>query len=274
MKKQNKRNICLFCAIVGIILLLAYEFLKLEGKLLNGIDDSTRYLVSMTMTRFVGGVIFLSMLINLGYSVLNPIKKPFWRSLLVTLPAFAVAINNFPFSQIIKGGAVIDAPVWEIALLLFECLCVAFFEEMAFRGVVFLGFVRRKPQSRLWIFWSVVLSSVVFGLIHLVNLYISDPVSVLMQIGYSALIGAMCSVVLIKTANLWLCVMLHGVFNFGGAVVQYCGRGEIWDTFTVVFTAVLAVVTTVYLVFVFLRTDLSIFDSVFGVKKPQEDKNN
>ncbi|MBE6584682.1 MAG: CPBP family intramembrane metalloprotease [Ruminococcaceae bacterium] len=272
MKKPTKRAVCLTIAIAGMIVLFAYEVLGLEGKLLSWLDESSRYLVSMTVTRLIGGAIFLSMVINLGYRVLDPIKKPFWRSVLICLPAFAVAINNFPFSRLISGGAVIDSPAWKIALLAMECLCVAFFEEMAFRGVVLLGLIGRRAKDRLWVFVSVVLSSVIFGLIHLINLYNSDPIAVILQIGYSTLIGAMCSVVLIKTANIWLCVALHGVFNFGGAVVQYCGRGEIWDTFTVILTAIIAVATTVYMIFAFLRADLSVFDGVYGIKAANNDK--
>jgi membrane protease YdiL (CAAX protease family) len=85
-----------------------------------------------------------------------------------------------------------------------------------------------------------------------------------MQIGYSALIGAMCSVVLLKTANVWLCVAVHGLFNFCGAVVPSCGYGTVWDTPTVILTAVIAVAVTVYMTVAFLRVDLGILDAVYG----------
>lgn len=271
MKRPNKRSICLACAIAGIILLATYELLGLGGILLGDADEDLGYLADMTVTRALGGGIFLAMLINLGYKVLGGAKSPSGKMLLWCLPAFAVAVNNFPFSQIIKGGAVIDAPAWRIALLALECLCIAFFEEVAFRGVVLMGLIKRKPESRLWVFLSILISSVIFGIIHLINLYNSSPIAVLMQIGYSALIGAMCSVVIIKTANIWLCVVLHGIFNFGGAVVQYCGRGEIWDTFTVAFTAILAVLVTVYMVISFLRADLCVIDGIYRVKMAKND---
>ena len=264
---------CLAVAIVGMVALAAYELLGLESLLFANADENVRYLWSMAITRALGGTVFLAILINLGYRVLDPIKAPFWRSVVFCLPALVVAVNNFPFSQVIRGGAVIDAPVWKIALLLAECLCIGFFEETAFRGVVLLRLVQRKPQSKLWVFWSIVLSSVIFGLVHLINLYNSSPIAVLMQIGYSSLIGAMCSVVLIKTANLWMCVILHGVFNFGGAVVQYCGRGEIWDTFTVIWTAVLATAVTVYMVMAFLGADIRIFEHIFGKKSAKSADN-
>ena len=122
MKRPNKRSICLACAIAGIILLATYELLGIGGILLGDADEDLRYLVDMTVTRALGGGIFLAMLINLGYKVLGGAKTSSWRALLWCLPAFAVAVNNFPFEQVIKGGAVIDAPLWRIALLAFECL--------------------------------------------------------------------------------------------------------------------------------------------------------
>ncbi len=273
-KRRNvKRTVCLSVALAGMILLAAYELFGLGDKIFPSLDEQARYLCGMAITRFIGGGIFLAMLINLGYRVLAPYNRTLMRSILILLPAFLVAVNNFPFSCLLAGRAVIDAPAWRILLLAVECLCIAFFEETAFRGVVLLGLIGRKPQSRLWVFWSVVLTSVIFGLIHLVNLYQSSPVAVLLQIGYSTLIGAMCSVVLIKSADLWLCVILHAVFNFGGAVVQYCGRGEIWDTFTVIFTAALAVFTTGYLIFVFLRAELGIFNTVYGTRAKKQEIN-
>jgi membrane protease YdiL (CAAX protease family) len=119
--------------------------------------------------------------------------------------------------------------------------------------VVFLGILKKKPQSKLWAFISIALSSVVFGLVHLLNLLESSPAAVLMQIGYSALIGAMCAVVLMKTANIWLCVLLHALFDFCGAIVPTLGQGRIWDPFTVILTVVVAVLVTVYFVFAFVK---------------------
>jgi membrane protease YdiL (CAAX protease family) len=248
---------------VGMVLLLVYEFWGsdlVEALIGNG-DIS--FLVDMTVTRFIGGVIFLLILINLGYRVLNPVRAPFLRSLVFCLPAFLVAINNFPFIPVITGKATINGSPSMIALLLLECLCIGFFEELAFRGL-FLWIAEKKRGDKRWIFCSILLSSAAFGLIHLINLFESSPLSVLMQIGYSALIGAMCAVILLKTANIWLCVVVHGLFNFCGAVVPSCGYGTVWDTPTVILTAVIAVAVTVYMTVAFLRVDLGILDAVYG----------
>ena len=95
-----------------------------------------------------------------------------------------------------------------------------------------------------------------FGVIHLINIVAgASPGAVILQIGYSFLIGAMCSVVLFKTANLWLCVLLHAVYDFCGMLVPTLGDGKWWDIPTVIFTVILALFTIVFYVLAFVRMD-------------------
>ena len=261
MKQQSKRTVCLTVALAAIILLLVCEIAGFSN--LIGVDGKLADSLDMTVTRALGGVAFIAMLVNLGYRVLDPLKKPFWSSMLYSLPAFAIAINNFPFSQVIKGNATVTDGWGAVALLFLECMCVGFFEESAFRGVVFLGLLRRDPHNRLWAFASIAISSAVFGLVHLINIFESSPVAVLMQIGYSALIGAMCAVILMKTANLWLCVVIHGLFNFAGAVIPRCGVGEIWDSFTVILTVIVSLAVLAYMIALFVKDEMSAVEEIY-----------
>lgn len=263
---MKKRYICLGITLLCAALLLAYEIVGAE-RIFGDADKAVTDLAGMALTRLLGGIAFISVLINFGYRVLKPFRRPFLRSLLITLPAFAVVINNLPIIPLIKGTAHIDSPAWKILLLLAECFAVAFFEETAFRGVVLLGFAEKRRGSVKGLFVSIVLSSAVFGAVHLLNVFTSSPVAVILQIGYSFLIGAMCSVVLIRTADLWLCVILHAVFNFTGALVPTCGGGEVWDAPTVILTALIAVAVTVYMVVLFIRTPIDATDAIYGKKR-------
>ncbi len=264
MAKLDKRRICLGVALAAIILLLLCELFKLSTLFPNDLSGAVKDSIDMAATRALGGIAFLAMLVNLEYKVLDPFRKPFFKALLYSLPAFLIAVNNFPFSLVIKGEAVLSRNGGEVLLLLFECMCVGFFEEMAFRGVVFLGLLKRKPQDRLWAFAAIALSSAVFGLVHLVNIFNSSPMAVLRQIGYSALIGAMCAVVLMKTANIWLCVIIHGLFNFCGAVIPVSVTE--WDMLTVVITVVLSVLVLAYMVVLFIKDKMEALESVYKKK--------
>ena len=57
------------------------------------------------------------------------------------------------------------------------------------------------------------------------------------------------------TANIWLCVVIHGLFNFFGAVVPRCGEGEVWDTFTVILTVLVSLAVLAYMIVIFVKDD-------------------
>jgi membrane protease YdiL (CAAX protease family) len=212
-------------------------------------------LMRMALSRLIAAVVFMVILLSQGYHILNPLRKPFGRSILWCLPAFAVVINNLPILALITGQARIvrDAPVYWFWFIL-QCFAIGLFEEITFRGVVLLRFAESRRTSHKGLLISILLSSAVFGAMHVVNLFSgAGPLAVLMQVGYSFLIGAMCAVVMFKTANLWLCVALHAIYDFCGSLVPTLGAGKLWDTPTVVFTAVLAVATTVYMILLFAR---------------------
>lgn len=239
---------------MAIIALLLCEIVGVERFFGENADEKLIESVEITLTRAIGGIVFLTILVYLGYKVLDPCKKPFWRGILVCLPAFAVAINNFPIQPVASGLARITASPWRIALFAAECFMVAFFEETCFRGVVFLGFLNKRRYTASGRFLAIIFSSAVFAAVHLVNVFFSASLpAVILQIGYSFLIGAMCAVVLMKTSNLWLCVLIHAIYNFGGAIIENCGEGEIWNPVSITLTAAVAVAVTAYMTIVFFK---------------------
>lgn len=262
--KLDKRKICICITLVAAALMLIYEFF-LSEVLLGGLGNgSLKSGIDMIVTRALGSVVFLTILAYVGYNVLKPLKSPFLRSVLFAIPAFVVAVNNLPIYPLATGIAGVTSPLWQVLLLALECLMVGLFEEVCFRGVIFLGFLEKRRATTKDRFVAIILSSAVFGAVHLINIFLgASPGAVLMQIGYSFLIGAMCSVVLMKTANLWLCVLIHAIFNFCGALVPRCGEGTIWEPLTVTLTVIIALATTVYMTVAFFRMKKSECDRIY-----------
>ncbi len=273
-EKQGKsrrglsRKVCIGIILAATPLLLWLEF----GKPTLSADPVLDPIINMTLTRLIGAAVFFALLLSERYRVLNPTRgfRPFGKFFLFFLPPLAVVVNNFPFLSLYRGDVTIThgAPIYWVWFCL-ECFAISLFEETAFRGVILPMFAERRYRTRGGLFLSIVLTSAVFGLVHLVNLALgASPIGVLMQIGYSFLIGAMCSVVLLKTHNLWLCVLLHAVFDFGGKAIDRLGSAtQFWNTPTVIVTAVLAVLTTAYLVWHFFRLDLASVGELYPPKK-------
>ena len=250
----DKRKVCIFITAIAVILLVAWEIIGVDAFLGKGADKELADSVNIAVSRYIGSIVSLTILIYLGYKVLDPFKKPFWWSILFCLPAFCVVVNNLPIYPLITGMASVTSPWWRVLILALECIAVGLFEETFFRGIVFVGFLNKRRDSVLKRFLAIVFSSAVFGVVHLVNVFLGASFgAVVLQIGYSFLIGAMCSVVLMKTSNLWICVVLHAIYNFCGALVPDLGKGTIWEPVTVTVTVIIALLTLAYMLVAFFK---------------------
>lgn len=260
MKTEKKNFLVKALFVVLLLLLVAIEISYAIWKF-----DQSLY---MLMSRFAGGSACLLFMIEFSFTrILSPMgnKKPLlW---LLTIPGFVIAINNFPFVSFLAGDCQITAKTESIMYFALICLGVGFFEEMAFRGCAFMLLLKSKTQSKAKIFLAIFLSSVVFGCIHIVNLFFGGSVgSVVLQIGYSALIGALCSMVLLLSGNIWLCVLLHAAYNFCGGIISDYGIGVQWTSAEIVFTAVVSVIVAVYFVILFIKMPTSLAEDLFKNK--------
>ena len=83
----------------------------------------------------------------------------------------------------------------------------------------------------------------------------------------------MCSVILIKTGNIWYCVILHAVYNFAGGLVPECGGGVIWDTPTVVLPATVAVLVAAYVIYLLLKITPDEIEKLLNDRRGAEQTN-
>lgn len=228
-----------------LVLLVSAALLLLEIIRPSYTDSALRNeMIHTLLTRTVGGTLFFLLIRQSGGRVLGITDNR--RALLCLFPAMAVAVNNFPLAGLLTGAAVVDAGTADVLLLAAQSAAVGLFEELAFRGFLF-PLVLRTFRGRS-VFLPAILSSAVFAAVHLVNLFSgASPAAVLLQTGYSFLIGGMCAVVLLKTRCVWFCVILHGTYNLGGTLVSTLGHGAVWDPVTVTVTAVLGIAVLLYM---------------------------
>ncbi len=273
-KPRLSRKVCIIILICCVVAVALYKLLFSAPladhpalKALISSDDYRSAILDTLVMDGLGAVVFVCMTVYMGYRILNPLAKPFWKSLLFLLPSLAVAINNFPLIGLATGAAKITDPLGGVLILIAYCVAIGMFEEFAFRGLFYLMILDGRRKSTKQIFWTTALSSAIFGLVHLVNLAIgANPGATVLQVGYSFLIGAMCAIVLLKTANIWYCVLLHTVYDVGGTIL-FLGGGVRWDTLTVVITAVLGVAVAAFMTVSLLRIKPEEIERLFPAKQ-------
>ena len=136
------------------------------------------------------------------YYGLRRITSIDFRKYLYFLPLLVLSTANF------WNGAVFEQSFLETALFIASMLCIGFLEEVIFRGCLFKALSRKSIRS------ATLISSVTFGIGHIVNLLNgADFLPTLLQIGYASAIGFLFTVLFIKTKSLWPGIIAHAFIN-------------------------------------------------------------
>ena len=160
----------------------------------------------------------------------------------------------------------------DVLFLFLYCMSVGLLEEFVFRGLIFSTLAGVFPNTKKGLLQTFFLSSCLFGFVHLLNIFAGAGVGeTLLQVGYSILTGGLFAFVLIKTKNLLCCAGVHAIYNFCGLLLseQGLGSGVVFDLPTVIVTALLAVITTVmvlYQLFHLQDAERSVLYKRLGVK--------
>ena len=218
-------------------------------------DALANKLLCGALSRIGISLLFGWLLFNYGGRRLMIFKRDFPRMLLWSLPCFMVALVNFPYSAIITGEASI-ARGDLMGLYIAYILSVAILEEFLFRGSLLILLMDLLRNSRHKPLFITLIGAGVFALFHLTNiLFGADPLYTLLQCSYTFLIGAMLMVTIIKTKNIWLCILIHALFDFGGLLIIHIGLGNPWDLVFWILTIVSGVLCAGHIIYSLIKLE-------------------
>ena len=103
-----------------------------------------------------------------------------------------------------------NMPVLETLFYVISMICVGFLEEIIFRGFLF------RAMSRDSIKWAILVSSVTFGIGHILNLFNGsgmDVVSNLCQICNAIAFGFLFVIIFYRGKSLLPCIFTHSTIN-------------------------------------------------------------
>ena len=107
-------------------------------------------------------------------------------------------------------GTAMNLSPLETVLYILSMFCVGFLEEMIFRGLLFKAMAKNGVRS------AIIVSSVTFGVGHIVNLINgsgAEWLPNLLQVVYAIAIGFAFVMIYCKTKSLMPCILTHSVFN-------------------------------------------------------------
>ena len=107
-------------------------------------------------------------------------------------------------------GVTMNVSPAETILYILSMLCVGFLEEIIFRGFLFNAMAKDDVKT------AIIVSSVTFGIGHLVNLVNGSGVELLpniLQVIYAVAVGFAFVMIYYKTKSLVSCIITHSIFN-------------------------------------------------------------
>lgn len=184
-------------------------------------------------------------------------KEGFFKSLLKTWPLLIFIVISL--IQSIKSVSTAINPMEVLALVLLT-FAIGVSEELACRGWLLNEFIERFGDTRKNVIFSILMSSFVFGIIHIFNFFGGQPlVSTLAQIIGAMLMGIALGAIYYRTKNIWTVVFIHGFWDFAVLFAQINdGTACITNTIDTIenTSANLAIFTFIFVLFLILLQEI------------------
>lgn len=164
------------------------------------------------LCQIIGACIMFLLSFKQVRSVFDCKLEGFLRGLLLGWPFIIASVITLIGAFLLTKDAIFVLPrVQKIILFVMMTLLVGFVEEVLFRGIVLKIILNKYGSSKVGIIISVIISSFVFGLAHIVTLMIHPQLIMytVTQIIYCTLAGVLFSVVYLRCKNIFSLIILH-----------------------------------------------------------------
>ncbi len=207
MKKLYEKNELTF-AIVWIVVYCVLQSLANSFNEIIGIEYSASALFCI-----IQSVILFAFLrknnLTQRYGLCRPSVPA--RRFLYYVPLAVLASGN------LWNGAAVNTPLSAAVCRIVCMLCVGFLEEVIFRGLLFKAMAENNVKS------AMIVSSVTFGIGHLVNLFNGsgmDLVNNICQICFAIAVGFLFVTIFYHGGSLLPCIITHSAINSLGTFVN------------------------------------------------------
>ena len=132
-----------------------------------------------------------------------------WFGFVYIAVSFFIVLMQIPENSFIAPNI-----FYLLIVVLHPIIGTGLFEEVLFRGLILKILLKKTGHTKRGIINACVISSVLFGLVHFVNILAGAPVlPTIAQIISAMATGIFFAVVFVRTRKLWIPIFLHGLIN-------------------------------------------------------------
>jgi uncharacterized protein len=196
--------------------------LPLEGLFTPLIGFQKASYLSGALQQGIVSILLVVLIAQLGQLKEGGFTRPSqWKALWLIWPLLVYSVLN--------GSDLIDSPLkinWAdgglITLFVLLYISVGTIEEFLFRGLLLPVMLRKWGGTRKGIYTAVIVSSAIFGLVHLLNFAMGrrDLLTTGTQILYGTFFGVFFAALMLRNNSIWPAVFGHFLFDLCGNLME------------------------------------------------------
>lgn len=215
---EKNRKLIPLSAVALVVLSSLIEVILLLVAPESLISSTVPKIIFSTTIKFIMSAIFIFIILKLyklkiGFGKKSLVKGIFWFGSMLCIASMFNFLGGYQNPEI----NFIQALPMIIMFLVFA-LSVGLYEEIVFRGLIFGLFRKYFGESKKGIYTSVLLSALIFGCVHFLNLIVYPGliITTIAQVISASFVGVLFAVIYFRTENLLPCIILHTIFDFAG----------------------------------------------------------
>jgi membrane protease YdiL (CAAX protease family) len=201
--------------------------------------------------------------ITLGFT-----RKGLLKGLLLGWLMIVMSFLNVNYF-ILKEYGITMPPVTKMITFTLWMLMIGVFEEVLIRGIILNNMMKKWGGTKKGIYLAVFMSSLFFGIAHLVNLIESPGLVIvtLAQVVYAFFIGVFFASVYLRSKNIWVVIIYHALMDFASYYTDVFSKAVEMTDISLQAACVNIVLTSVFLMMgLWLLRKVEVKDEEVGIR--------
>lgn len=216
MKKVWK-HIEIFFILVSLMILIISSLFRFDNNAIMGFDKLIADIIITIICYLL--ILKLGLKNTAGFN-----KKGFKKGLILGIPFLIIGIGSVIFSNMGTDFSNIKhISIFNTILFTINMLFVGINEEVWMRGLVLNGLMKKYEKSSIW--KPIIISSLIFGLVHLPNIFFVEPLILLIQVINAMCGGILFATIFIKSKNIFSAIVIHSLTDWISLFIASCFIG-------------------------------------------------
>ena len=215
--KKIWEHLEIFFILISLIILVISSVFKFDNNAIMGFDKLIADIIITAVCYML--IIKLGLKDTAGFN-----KKRLKKGLILGIPFLIIGIGSVVFSNIGTDFTNIKhISIFNTILFTINMLFVGINEEVWMRGLVLNGLIKKYEKNSIW--KPIIISSLIFGLVHLPNILFVEPLTLLIQIINAMCGGILFATIFIKSKNIFSVIFIHALTDWISLFIASCFSG-------------------------------------------------